>query len=480
MCKSDNTEEDTEITYRKVVGNGKKKKELVILLKKINIKEKEEVIIPHKKKEIKVIVTVYPFKKKEIQCKDIVIKKKLVRYNSLIVFLTEAIKVHGDKFDYSKIKDSHIIDKMSEIKVICRKCLYECDTNITNHLANTKGCINCNKKTRWNYDRFILRGKEVHGDKHDYSKIKKKDIKGTNSTPTIICRKCNYEWNPTIHNYIDSETGCPCCAKLIPWTYSRFIEEIKGIDNHDFSKVKPGDICNANSILSIKCYICEYEWNPSINVYFNNSKCKCPDCSGHAPVTYERTLFKANKIHGNKYDYSKVRKEDVINAKSHLPLICRECDNEWNPTINGHINRKYGCPMCASSKGEKMCKQVLKDNDLSYIHEFKFEGSKKRYDFMFKHKKRHYILEFDGIQHFTENIHFHREKDDFIKKQEIDVIKTIKAIKEGYFVIRIDYKQIDHIEKHIKDAIKMSKDSNITCYFSDNKMYKYIIRNMEE
>jgi len=34
---------------------------------------------------------------------------------------------------------------------------------------------------------------------------------------------------------------------------------------------------------------------------------------------------------------------------SKIPLICNDCDYEWETTIHIHINGKFGCPSCSDT-----------------------------------------------------------------------------------------------------------------------------------
>jgi Zn finger protein HypA/HybF involved in hydrogenase expression len=73
----------------------------------------------------------------------------------------------------------------------------------------------------------------------------------------------------------------------------------------------------------------------------------CPQC-GNEVVTYKRlneTVFKfierANEIHGNKYDYSKVK---YVDSKLKVVIICKE-HGEFLQMPNAHL-QKRGCPKC--------------------------------------------------------------------------------------------------------------------------------------
>ena len=56
-------------------------------------------------------------------------------------------------------------------------------------------------------------------------------------------------------------------------------------------------------------------------------------------------IEKAKKIHGDKYDYSKV---EYINSHTKVCIICPEHGEFWQ-TPNNHLHG-YGCPKCKSDK----------------------------------------------------------------------------------------------------------------------------------
>lgn len=70
---------------------------------------------------------------------------------------------------------------------------------------------------------------------------------------------------------------------------------------------------------------------------------------------------------------------------------------------------------------------------------------------------------------------FHKNTAHFTQRQEIDILKTIKGIQAGYYIIRIDYTQINNIDVHITRAL----NSLNSTYFSDPIMYKYITDMLE-
>ena len=125
------------------------------------------------------------------------------------------------------------------------------------------------------------------------------------------------------------------------------------------------------------------------------------------------------------------------------------------------------------SKGELICQQVLKNLSLKYKREYILPSlPRRRFDFMFSNRDRKYLLEFDGQQHFYFTSKFHKNTEDFVHKQEIDVLKSRHALIENFNLIRIDYTQINNIEKHILRAF----DRDCKIYYSNPKLYSYIQR----
>jgi hypothetical protein len=55
-------------------------------------------------------------------------------------------------------------------------------------------------------------------------------------------------------------------------------------------------------------------------------------------------------------------------------------------------------------------------------------------------------------------------------RQETDILKTTIALKNNYNIIRIDYKQIDNVEFHINEALRLADKT----YFSTPELYTYI------
>lgn len=89
--------------------------------------------------------------------------------------------------------------------------------------------------------------------------------------------------------------------------------------------------------------------------------------------TKEDFINEANKIHNNKYDYSK---SEYINANTKLCITCADHGDFWM-TPRNHINMKQGCKFCNHqsypSNNEEFIKKAIN------IHGEKYDYSKVNY-----------------------------------------------------------------------------------------------------
>ena len=130
---------------------------------------------------------------------------------TLNIFIEKAKNVHGDKYNYSFIKESDIKNKYSKIIVICNICVYEWYPTIGNHIHNKRNCPQCTKRIKITLEIFKLRSIEIHGKKYNYELITEEHIKSSKSYVPIKCNKCSKIWSPTISSFINQKTGCPRC-----------------------------------------------------------------------------------------------------------------------------------------------------------------------------------------------------------------------------------------------------------------------------
>ena len=148
-------------------------------------------------------------------------------------FIEKSRKIHGDKYDYSKVEYK---GNRYNVKIICPEH-GEFIIQAANHLKG-KGCQKCsynklsNIKTKTN-ENFIKEAKKIHGDKYDYSKV---EYFGSTKKIKIICPE-HGEFEQLASSHIEG-SGCPICANNQKITTEEFIKRAKKIhgDKYDYSK----------------------------------------------------------------------------------------------------------------------------------------------------------------------------------------------------------------------------------------------------
>lgn len=89
-------------------------------------------------------------------------------------------------------------------------------------------------------------------------------------------------------------------------------------------------------------------------------------------LTTEEFIERAKKVHGDKYDYSKVV---YVRKDLKIVVVC-QYHGEFYPTPSNHVHKKSGCPMCYFTSGarkrlrnnlEKKYKNVTQPEDYKLI-----------------------------------------------------------------------------------------------------------------
>ena len=258
------------------------------------------------------------------------------------LFIQKAKEIHGNKYDYSKVDY-----KKSTIK-ICIICPMHGEFLQTpsSHLAG-HGCQKCALEKRilskkLTKEQFIQKAKEVHGNKYDYSKANY--INMTTKLEIVCPAHGSFFQTPLTH--INSH-GCKKCHKIkrMRLTKEQFIQRAKEIhgNKYDYSKA---DYINMSTKVKIICPIHgSFFQTPSLHLRPRG----CPLCAKTKKLNIEKFIYQSQKIHGNRYDYSKV---NYINNKTPVEIIC-PIHGSFFKRPDMHIFQKQGCPLCFQERKKK-------------------------------------------------------------------------------------------------------------------------------
>src|SRR5574343_543773 len=153
---------------------------------------------------------------------------KVMRKLTTQQFIEKAIKVHGDKYDYSK---AEYINNYTKVVIICQDH-GEFSQTPKNHLKG-QGCKKCVSKNKTTQD-IIAEFTDIHGDKYNYDRI---NYINNRSKVVIICQD-HGEFKQRPNDHLQRK-GCPKCVGKNKTTQDLIAEftEIHG-DKYDYSSVE--------------------------------------------------------------------------------------------------------------------------------------------------------------------------------------------------------------------------------------------------
>ena len=220
-----------------------------------------------------------------------------------------------------------------------------------------------NGKTR----EFIEKAKKIHGGRYDYSKA---EYVSATDRLCIICPEHGEFWQtPQVHL---RGGNCPeCASRTIRRKNTKstedFIADSRKIhgDRYDYSKAE----YTGNSVRL--CIICpehgEFWQTPQVHLRGGN----CPECTRKAKsMTGEEFVNKARSVHGDKYDYSKVR---YVNAHTDIVVTCPK-HGDFTVKPSNHLNGS-GCPGCKKERIGDLKRKVVEDfiKEANEIHNKKYD-----------------------------------------------------------------------------------------------------------
>lgn len=280
-------------------------------------------------------------------------------------------------------------------------------------------------------EKFLEQSIKKHGDKYEYSKV---SYISNLTEVCIICKKHGeFLQKPNCHL---QGAGCPKCAiERRTKTQDQIIDDFKGAhkEEYDYSKVQYVD--DSTKV----CIICplhgEFLQEPNVH----KRGCGCPKCYENKRTKSQDVFIKEIKnIHGNIYDYSKVK---YLSNIKEVEIICSKHGSFWQSPAC-HL-RGHRCPKCSKivikdgevcdSQAEAYLYLIYKKMGLKFYHNKKYgnEIGNMRYDFYFPDTNQYEeVTSFD----FRKGYMSHLEKK--IRREYLTKIKIKKNFvksKKGIF-----------------------------------------------
>lgn len=317
---------------------------------------------------------------------------KELYYNKQL-YESEAHKIHGDKYNYSR---TVLEGSTKKIEVICNQCGNHFNVGAWDHLysrGHGRGCPICANKsrsktltrnTKWFMDELKTRRKD-RGKYYDYSKVVY--IKSTD----------------------EIEIGCPIHGmfRQIAWSH------LNGKGCPKCAQIK---IANTK----------RYSWN-----------------------AYYKKMVKSRFDHCKYYDYSKVIYKD---SNTDIEIICPKHGSFWQKPKQHKKN--CGCPHCKSSLLESEVRGILNKYNVKYECEKRFDWlGLQSIDFFLC--DFNIGIECQGIQHYKEVPFF--KSTTLEQRQKMDKNKRNLCFAHGIpiYYIRYDEENVeDSLKKILQKCTK--------------------------
>lgn len=253
---------------------------------------------------------------------------------------------------------------------------------------------------------------------------------------TPILHEClihNIEWEISPSNALQGN-GCYKCMSdkiknKLSKTHEQYLDELKKV-NPNIIPIE--EYINNSTPILHKCKIDNYEWYARPNNILEGRG--CPKCSNRVRRThddYVKEVFEINP------DIEVVG--TYVNVHTSILHKCKVDNYEWLVEPHNILAGK-GCPKCCESKGEKEICTLLKNNNIKYISQYKFDDCKdiKSLPFDFYLPDYNILIEYDGEQHYRP-IEYFGGDEQFKKQQKHDEIKNEYCKNNNIKLLRIPY-----------------------------------------
>lgn len=264
-----------------------------------------------------------------------------MKKNRLDIFIKKSNIKHSNKYDYSKV---NYINSTEKVCIICP--IHGEFWQTPQAHVRGDGCPKCaieskKKKLSSNYNEFINKAKKIHNNEYSYDKV---TYINSSTKVCITCKKHGDFWmTPSAHL---NGQKCPKCQGKGLNT-SEIIELCKEVhgEKYDYSKVIFTKMHDKVPIICPKHGIFMQSMSKHIS-----KKQGCPICAIEERSEKKRSnsdelIKKANIIHNNKYDYSKV---SFNNINDKVEIICKK-HGSFFQRFYDHIHG-VGCPACIHIK----------------------------------------------------------------------------------------------------------------------------------
>ena len=265
------------------------------------------------------------------------------------IFIDKSLKTHSIKYDYSKVNYINALTK------VCITCPTHGEFWIrpNNHL-NGQGCPRCGGTKRLTTEEFVIKAKQIHGNRYDYSKV---EYKNNKTKVCIICKEHGEFWmKPNDHL---NGHGCTSCGGTKKDTVESIIEKFKKIhcNKYDYSKV------NYINAMTKVCIICPKHGEFLQSPHDHLKGCGCPKCNQSKLEDEIEQLLTDNKIEYSSQKHYKWLKKQTLDFYLPKYNIAIECQGRQH-----FVNNEFFEDIDIIKERDKIKKQLCEENGIKVIY----------------------------------------------------------------------------------------------------------------
>lgn len=333
-------------------------------------------------------------------------------------FKENFIRKYGSKYNLDKVE---YINSKTKICVICP---IHGDFFIRpNDLMGGYGCPDCGGTKKLTTEKFIKLASFVHNNYFTYDKVSYIN----SNTKIIVTCPIHGDFEVKPNNHLSGCNCKKCHAEGIKHKINKLNKVNKSTKKLNFKEFKERYIekYGEKYILMEESYV-DYKTKMKVICKFHGifeitpqklmSGRGCSKCAKNYIYSTDEFIKRAIEIHGNKYDYSKV---EYVRTHDNIIVTC-PIHGDFKITPSNHL-KGQGCPICNESLLENEVRVYLKNNNIDFEEQKRFEWlGKQSLDFYIP--KYNIAIECQGIQHF-EAIKFFGGESGLCKQKERDIKK---------------------------------------------------------
>lgn len=271
------------------------------------------------------------------------------------------------------------------------------------------------------------------------------EYKGRRKKVRAMHLKCGHEWGMIPDSFFGGRR-CPKCAR-VRIDNNKFIDMVKKLSNGEYTVL--GEYKHQRMPVKMKHESCGQVWYPTLKSLRQGKG--CPRCAGRPIVTTDE--YK-NRVKDITEEYEVIG--EYRNRRTGIKMFHKECGRHFDMSPDEFLKGNR-CPLCRQSKGEKEVEIYLKNLQIYFEPQKRFEDCRHKatLPFDFYIPSLNVAIEYDGIQHYKP-LEVWGGVEAYKQTKLRDVIKNNYCETNGIRLIRIRYDQ--EVEEVLRKELVISNE----------------------